>query len=205
MFHRRSQRWPLFYLLFMACCTPALTGDLAYDLEDLVPLTAYRMFTTAGTYGVSSFTGTGLGQLDQACETEARAAGLTRRYRALATDSTLGLSVRFSLSKPIYMVNVSTPFLLITSLQDSISGQDLSAQPRYDAQGNFISSGSAQVMTGLTSTGENGENCTDWSATDFATKFTRGSMTVVDRSWIGSIASPTGCNSTSARLYCLGE
>ncbi len=201
----RKSLTPILALMLTHSCSPLVQGDLTSDLEDSVPLSAYRLFTTSSTYGTSLLSGTGVTALDTVCETEARAAGLTRRYRALAADSADPSTARFSWNKPIYVVSVGQAILLSTSLEAAISGAGPSLPPRYDASGDYIASGSARVMTGFTSTGSLGSNCNDWTATDAGTQFNDAQMTLTTTRWIGNAIPNVSCTSTNSRLYCLGD
>jgi len=204
-------------LLFLAGMSFLLFSCLGgTQASDGVSGNDHRIFATSAGYQSNTFTG---GTPDAACAAAANAAGLTRTYIALLSNSTLSAINKIGDNGgAIYEIsNASGTVEIAPSFNDGSTGlwntsvSNLAHAIDVDENGNGNSG--AAIFTGSTSAGSQDPStapimpasfCNDWSTTGGAvlTTVIIGTSGAADSTWMqnGSQA----CN-VQAHLYCISE
>lgn len=191
--------WRLLILLVLTSC-----GDLDLLIEeDGVQTYEHRIFVTEGLYPANFQR---LTQADNYCQVEARAAGLTKTYKAIISGSNTNARNRIQLFGSVYNVDQSGQLIKVVDsgprLWDTFNYRLLSPIV-YDANGSMRG---GYVWTGSSSEGSIAyEHCLNWTSNSASSsaKASVGSVGAYNHEWLEFFPS-LGCNET-ARFYCISQ
>lgn len=192
----------LFILLFASCGGP----DNGAEETDGISLSDHRIFvsstTTTGT--MTGGTGaTGLEKADNKCKILAKAAGLTRDYKAILSDSDFHASNRLVITGAIFVVNGQSVAHEIADSAAALWDTDsspLSNSVDYTEAGTLKSG--VQVWTGTQEDGTLALNhCDKWS--DSTEDGDYGENVNKDSKWLDA-GTAASC-SNSKHLYCISQ
>ena len=170
-------------------CTAYLMASCGADSTsgegtDGVGASEHRAFVTSGTY--SGGLG-GLSGADSTCSSAASAAGLSRTYNAILSDSSTSADDRLAFSGSIYVVDSNDEKTLVAGSGSELwntSSNDLTNQINIDENGDTVTADD-YVWTGTTSEGgAQIDNCSDWTSSSSSINGDYGNLDLIDSGWI---------------------
>ena len=160
----------------------------------------HRVFATSSSYSGNMG---GLSGADSKCKSAAEAAGLTRTYKAILSDSGNDAEDRLIISGEVYIIDSLDNSNLVVNSGVALWNTDsvnLLSSIDLDENGNTVND---SVWTG---TGSDGgvliDNCTNWTSSVGGTDGFIGSSASLNDQWVESISE--GCNNSN-RLYCISQ
>lgn len=182
-------------ILFISC-----GAEKKGELEDGVGTGEHRLFvSSSGTNGNIG----GITAADTICANLAKAAGLTRTYKSILSDSTSDASNRISISGSVYNFSSESDSIIIASSETAFWGtnsQNLSNAVTYDEN---YSSYSGNVWSGSTFSGSaDFDHCNNWSSNSAAVDGNAGASSQKNDQWIDNTTSTCDSN---LRIYCISQ
>lgn len=161
----------------------------------------HRVFATSSSYSGNMG---GLSGADSKCKSAAEAAGLTRTYKAILSDSGNDAEDRLIISGEVYIIDSLGNSNLVVNSGVALWNTDsinLLSSIDLDENGNTVND---SVWTG---TGSDGgvfftDNCTNWTSSGGGTDGFTGSSASLNDQWVESLSE--AC-SNSNRLYCISQ
>lgn len=200
MWQGSSRRFLLLILALHLGCSATLIGEVSEQLSDGVPVSAARIFVTSTRYGPGFGS---LALMDQVCATHAQAAGLTRRYIALASSQAEGVTAysRVPAETRIYQLTDAASPVKLADHRDQFFG--VSPGPAWDENRAIVTGGLAGVWTGTDTGGtSSGVDCDGWTSSTNPDQGTAGTVGSNAPLWLNS--SPILCGTFTLHLYCIG-
>lgn len=196
----------ILFLFFLSVLTSCGGADNGANKTDGLELTSHRIFITSSTIDGAMTGGsgaTGLLKADSICKSLAGAAGLTRDYKAILSDTSKHASNRLVISGAIYVIDASGNSNEIADSAAALwnsSTTPLKNTIDYDESATYTAN--KEVWSGTESGGTLGVNtCSDWTDTTQTGDYgTNGSK---DGNWIESGSSSLCSN--SRHLYCISQ
>jgi len=189
-------------IIFISC---GGADNNTIDIDGVRP-TEYRVFITkAGTIkgDFSSSSTTGLAGADELCNTYAEAAGLTKDYKAILSDSSTTAKSRLVFTGAIYTVSGSIKTKVADSSVELFNADTVSILSKidWDEEGMSVSSGNVWTGSNVDGTSD-GNDCTNWTVVTSGTNGNSGDVNQIDGKWIDN--ANLACNLT-AHLYCISQ
>lgn len=190
-------------LLLLASCGGPENGN---ESSDGVELTEHRIFITSSTTNgimVGGTGATGLEKADSICTSLAKAAGLTRSYKAILSDSTAHASNRLVITGAIYVIDGSSNKNEIADSAAALwNAESVPLKNTIDYNENEAYITNKEVWSGTEAGGTLGlKSCDKWD--DVAETADYGSNSDKDGNWIETTS--TASCSTSKHLYCISQ
>ena len=175
------------------------------EIDGVLPGEHRVFITKAGTIkgDFSSSSTTGLAGADELCNTYADAAGLTRDYKAILSDSDTTAKFRLVFTGAIYTVSGSIKTKVAESSVELFNAtpDNILSKIDWDEVGMSVSSGN--VWTGANVDGtSDGNDCSNWTVVTSITNGNTGDVNQTDGKWIDN--TNLACNLT-AHLYCISQ
>jgi hypothetical protein len=192
----------LLSIVFVSCGGPSSSGD-----PDGVDAVDHRLFISSVTHSGKFLDGAleGLDAADKFCVDLAKAAGFTRDYKAILSDTSKDAQTRLFISGAVYTLSGTEKTLIAESGADlwNTGTSPLKNNISRNENGDFVS-GSVEMWTGTNRTGgKSPSHCNDWKSDSSTPKGSVGQLNVVGEAWIDNTFD-RDCNSLF-QVYCISQ
>ena len=190
-------------LVLVSCGQPESS-----DCSDGIGCNDHRIFVSSQTYN-GNFDG--ITGADASCQVLANAAGLSRTYKAILSDSSTNAVDRLAFTGAVYTVDGQDEINLVAKVGSDLWATDtvgnLLARIDYDEEGNSVTS--RNPWTGSTGEGfRNDDFCTDngvdWTSDSSSVEGDVGSTDFDDERWLENVAITSYCSEFNP-IICISQ